>query len=61
MSHFYLIAYDHVAVTMDVDVDVVIGESSSWKAVSIGKNSDKYNRQLANWWRPTHKPSEVLK
>lgn len=40
---------------------VVSGESSSWKAVSIGKKSDKYNIQLANWWRPTHKLSQVLK
>jgi len=55
--HFYLIAYDHVATAMVV----VSGESSSWKAVSIGKKSDKYNIQLANWWRPTHKLSQVLK
>jgi len=55
--HFYLIAYDHVAAAMVVGS----GESSSWKAVSIGKKSDKYNIQLANWWRPTHKLSQVLK
>lgn len=52
-----MIAYDHIAAAMVV----VSGESSSWKAVSIGKKSDKYNIQLANWWRPTHKLSQVLK